>query len=80
MAAGVAVLLDDVVLVCGHVLGVARKDDQAVERGEVAARADLVEILLGEDVGRQPRPRQPDEERKLVAAIRGGTPRFVNGR
>ena len=67
MAAGVAVLLDDVVLVCRHVLGVARKDDQVVERGEVAARADLVEILLGEDVGRQPRPRHPDEERKLVA-------------
>ena len=36
--ARVAVLLDHVVLVRRHVLGVAREDDQVVERREVAAR------------------------------------------
>ena len=42
----VAVLLDDVVLVVGHVLRVAREDDEVVERGQVARRTDRGEILL----------------------------------
>ena len=54
-AAEVAEPLDDVVGVRGHVLAVPGEDDEVVERAEVVARGERLEVVLGDHV-RQPCP------------------------
>jgi hypothetical protein len=66
--AEVPVAGDDVVLAGRHVLVVAGEDDDLVGAGERAAGARGLEVGVGEDVDVLARPREPLEERQVVAA------------
>ena len=53
-AAEVAEPLDDVVRVPGHVLAVPREDDEVVERAQLVAGGERLEIVVGHHVGHPP--------------------------
>ena len=61
-------VLDQVELVLGHVLGVAREDDEVVEPDQLFARRDRLEVGLGDDVRRLPGLEEPAEEVDVVLA------------
>ena len=63
-AAEVAEALDDVVGVRRHVLAVPREDDEVVERPQVVARRERLEVVVGDEVRRLARPVQPAQERR----------------
>ena len=50
VAAEVAVPLDDVERMLGHVLLVTREDDEVVERAS-RRRRDALEVVVGEEIG-----------------------------
>jgi hypothetical protein len=66
--AEVPVAGDDVVLARRHVFVVTREDDELIGAGERAAGARGLEVGVGEDVDVLARPREPLEEREVVAA------------
>ena len=65
--AEVAEALDHVVGVLGHVLAVAREDDEVVLLPELVAAREQLEVVVREDVRVATRLLEPAEEREVVA-------------
>ena len=70
-AAEVAIALDDVVRVRGHVLAVTGEDDEVVEPAQLVAARERLEIVVREDVGLPAGLLEPAEEREVVAPEAG---------
>src|SRR6185503_10653318 len=66
VAAEVAVALDDVVRVLGHVLGVSWEDDEVVQLPHPVAARDALEVVVREHVRLALRQAEPAHERAVV--------------
>ena len=64
----VPVALDDVVLVLGHVLGMAREDDEVVRLGQLVAARVRLEVVVGQEVDVLPGPVQPRDKIEIPVA------------
>src|SRR6185312_637067 len=86
VAAEVAVALDDVVDVPGHVLLVAREDDEVVRAAQLVAALDALEVVVREEVDLLAGPAQPRNEAQVPVVEAEGhaeveeRPREVDGR
>src|SRR4051794_2248725 len=69
ITAQVAVALNQVVHVPGHVLLVAGEDDQVVAGGEVLAGTDLIEVIVREEVGLATGMHEEAQKAALLRAV-----------